>query len=185
MRFFPMSSDRAIIDAVNAAQNLLRQNLPPRHNLSDAAIVLRFRELVGSTAIRSADRSGSLSSAAHAAVTVSSRNYSSVEKTKNRVVDQATVTSRTARIIMAVMARLLRLLRTRTPPRVRCGGTPRVGFGNPLLGGEPSAHGTRAPFRKHVGAPNVPHGRQGRKKAEAALCARADAIVATRSRRTG
>src|SRR5215831_9734580 len=48
-----MSSDRAIIDAVNVAQNLLR------HNLTDAAIVLRFRELVGSPAIRSALERGS------------------------------------------------------------------------------------------------------------------------------
>ena len=54
-----MSSDRAIIDAVNVAQNLLRQNLPLRHNLTDAAIVLRFRELVGSPAIRSALERGS------------------------------------------------------------------------------------------------------------------------------
>src|SRR5262249_22984533 len=59
VRFFPMSSDRAIVDAVNVAQNLLRQNLPPRHNLSDAAIVLRFRELIGSPAIRSALERGS------------------------------------------------------------------------------------------------------------------------------
>ena len=59
VRFFSMSSDRAIIDAVNVAQNLLRQNLPPRHNLGDAAIVLRFRELVDSPAIRSALERGS------------------------------------------------------------------------------------------------------------------------------
>jgi len=39
-----------------------------------------------------------------AAQRLAARNYSSVEKTKNRVVDQATVTSRTARSIMAVMA---------------------------------------------------------------------------------
>ncbi|SRR6516165_9003521 len=49
-----MSSDRVIVDAIKAAQNLLRQNLPPRPNLSDAAIVLRLRELVGSPAMRSA-----------------------------------------------------------------------------------------------------------------------------------
>jgi hypothetical protein len=54
-----MSFDRAIIDAVNVAQNLLWQNLPPRHNLSDAATVLRFRDLVGSPAIRSALERGS------------------------------------------------------------------------------------------------------------------------------
>ena len=40
------------------AQDLLRQNLPPTHNLTDAATVMRFRELVRSQAIRSAlDRS--------------------------------------------------------------------------------------------------------------------------------
>src|SRR5215831_14250480 len=45
------------------------------------------------------------------------RNYSSVEKTKNRVVDQATVTSRTARIIMAVMADRRSRAITRAPFR--------------------------------------------------------------------
>jgi hypothetical protein len=49
-----MSSDRVIIDAIKVAQDLLRQNLPPTHNLTDAAAVLRFRELVRSQAIRSA-----------------------------------------------------------------------------------------------------------------------------------
>jgi hypothetical protein len=36
------------------AQNLLNQNLPSAHNLTDAATVLRSRELVRSQAIRSA-----------------------------------------------------------------------------------------------------------------------------------
>ena len=49
-----MSYDRAIVDAIKVAQNLLWQNLPPTHNLSDAATVLRFRELVRSPAVRSA-----------------------------------------------------------------------------------------------------------------------------------
>jgi hypothetical protein len=49
-----MSSDRVIIDAIKVAQDLLRQNLPPTHNFTDAAAVLRFRELVRSQAIRSA-----------------------------------------------------------------------------------------------------------------------------------
>ena len=49
-----MSSDRIIVDAFKVAQNLLSQNLPPAHNLTDAATVLRFRELVRSQAIRSA-----------------------------------------------------------------------------------------------------------------------------------
>jgi hypothetical protein len=49
-----MSSDRAIVDATKVAQNLLRQNLPPTHNLTDAATVLRFRELVHFPAVRSA-----------------------------------------------------------------------------------------------------------------------------------
>jgi crotonobetainyl-CoA:carnitine CoA-transferase CaiB-like acyl-CoA transferase len=51
---FCMSSDRVIIDAIKVAQNLLWQNLPPAHNLTDAATVMRFRELVRSQAIRSA-----------------------------------------------------------------------------------------------------------------------------------
>jgi hypothetical protein len=48
-----MSSDRIIADAIKVAQDLLRQ-MPPMHNLTDAAVVLRFRELVRSQAIRSA-----------------------------------------------------------------------------------------------------------------------------------
>jgi hypothetical protein len=52
-----MSSDRTIVDVIKVA-HLLRQNLPPTHNLTDAATVMRFRELVRSQAIRSAlDRS--------------------------------------------------------------------------------------------------------------------------------
>src|SRR5207253_1494811 len=46
LRFFHMSSDRVIVDAIKVAQDLLRQNLPPARNLTDAAVVLRFRELV-------------------------------------------------------------------------------------------------------------------------------------------
>ena len=49
-----MSSDRIIVDAIKVTQDLLRQNLPPTHNLTDAATVMRFRELVRSQAIRSA-----------------------------------------------------------------------------------------------------------------------------------
>src|SRR5215468_10198763 len=49
-----MSSDRVIGDNLKLAQNFLRQNLPSTHNLTDAAVVLRFRELVRSQAIRSA-----------------------------------------------------------------------------------------------------------------------------------
>jgi hypothetical protein len=53
-----VSSDRIIVDAIKVGQNLLRQNLPPTHNLADAATAVRFRELVRSQAIRSAlDRS--------------------------------------------------------------------------------------------------------------------------------
>ena len=51
---FPMSSDRVIIDAIKVAKDLLWQNLPPTHNLTDVATVMRFRELVRSQAIRSA-----------------------------------------------------------------------------------------------------------------------------------
>ena len=54
-----MSSDRIIIDAIKMAQNLLRQNLPPTHNLTDAATVMQFRELVRSQAIRSASERSS------------------------------------------------------------------------------------------------------------------------------
>ena len=49
-----MSSDRIIVDAIKVAQDLLSQNLPPTHNLTDAATVMRFRELIRSQAIRSA-----------------------------------------------------------------------------------------------------------------------------------
>ena len=49
-----MSSDRVIDDAIKVAQDLLRQNLPPTDNLTDAATVMRFRELVRSQATRSA-----------------------------------------------------------------------------------------------------------------------------------
>jgi hypothetical protein len=49
-----MSSDRVIVDAIKVAQDLLCQNLPPAHNLTDAAAVMRFRELVRSQAVRSA-----------------------------------------------------------------------------------------------------------------------------------
>jgi hypothetical protein len=49
-----MSSDRIIVDAIKMGQKLLSQNLPPAHSLTDAATVLRFRELVRSQAIRSA-----------------------------------------------------------------------------------------------------------------------------------
>src|SRR5262249_49270098 len=51
--FALMSSDRIIIDAIKVAQDLLWQNLPPTHNLTDAATVMRFRELVRSQAVRS------------------------------------------------------------------------------------------------------------------------------------
>jgi hypothetical protein len=45
-----MRSDRIIVDAIKLAQGLLWQNLPPTHNLTDAATVMRFRELVRSPA---------------------------------------------------------------------------------------------------------------------------------------
>lgn len=54
-----MSSDRIIVEAIKAAQDLLSQNLPPAHNLTDAATVMRFRELIRSQAIRSALERGS------------------------------------------------------------------------------------------------------------------------------
>jgi hypothetical protein len=52
-----MSSDRVIVEAINVAQNLLRQNLPPMHKLTDAeltdaATVLRLRKLIGSSVRR-------------------------------------------------------------------------------------------------------------------------------------
>jgi len=49
-----MSSDRVIVDTIKMAQDLLRQNLPPTRQLTDAATVMRFRELIRSQAIRSA-----------------------------------------------------------------------------------------------------------------------------------
>ena len=49
-----MSSDRVIIDAIKMAQDLLSQNLAPTRNLTDAATVMRLRELIRSQAIRSA-----------------------------------------------------------------------------------------------------------------------------------
>jgi hypothetical protein len=53
-----MSSERVIVEAIKVAQELLRQNLPRTHNLTDAATVLRLRELVRSPSIQSAlDRS--------------------------------------------------------------------------------------------------------------------------------
>jgi hypothetical protein len=48
-----MNSDRILVDAIKVAQDLLCQNLPPAHNLTDAATVMRFREFVRSQAIRS------------------------------------------------------------------------------------------------------------------------------------
>jgi len=46
-----MNSDRVIVDAIKVAQNLLWQNLPPRHNLPDAAAVTRLRDLVVQSAL--------------------------------------------------------------------------------------------------------------------------------------
>jgi hypothetical protein len=54
-----MSSDRLIVEAVNMTHHLLRQNLPPAQNLTDAATVLRLRELVNSHSIRTALERGS------------------------------------------------------------------------------------------------------------------------------
>src|SRR6266567_8365575 len=54
MSFLPMSPDRIIVEAIKVGQNLLSQNLPPARSLTDAATVMRFRELVRSQAIRSA-----------------------------------------------------------------------------------------------------------------------------------
>jgi hypothetical protein len=47
-----MKSDRVIESAIRAAQNLLWQNLPPTHNLSDAAAVARLRDLVRSPGVK-------------------------------------------------------------------------------------------------------------------------------------
>ena len=49
-----MSSDGVIVDAIKVTRDLLGQNLPPAQTLTDAATVMRFRELVRSQAIRSA-----------------------------------------------------------------------------------------------------------------------------------
>jgi hypothetical protein len=45
---------RVIVEALKVAQGLLCQNLPPTHNLTDAAAVLRLRELMRSPSIQSA-----------------------------------------------------------------------------------------------------------------------------------
>jgi len=50
--FCLMSSDRVIVDTIKMAQDLLRQNLLPTRHLTDAATVMRFRELIRSQAIR-------------------------------------------------------------------------------------------------------------------------------------
>ena len=50
----PMSSDRIIVEAIKVAQDFLCQNLHPAQNLTDAATVMRFRELVRLQATRSA-----------------------------------------------------------------------------------------------------------------------------------
>jgi hypothetical protein len=49
-----MNSDQVIVEALKLAQVLLCQNLPPKHNLTDAAAILRSREVMGSPSIRSA-----------------------------------------------------------------------------------------------------------------------------------
>jgi hypothetical protein len=51
---FFMNSDRVMESAIRTAQNLLWQNLPPAHNLRDAATVTRVCDLVRSPAIQSA-----------------------------------------------------------------------------------------------------------------------------------
>jgi hypothetical protein len=48
-----MSSDRLIVEALKMARLLLSQHLPPKQNLTDAATVLRLREIIGSPSIRS------------------------------------------------------------------------------------------------------------------------------------
>jgi hypothetical protein len=53
-RFSIMNSDRKFETAIRAAKNLLWRNLPPTHNLPDAATVTRVRELVHSASIQSA-----------------------------------------------------------------------------------------------------------------------------------
>jgi hypothetical protein len=52
-----MSSDR-LVEALKMAHHLLRQNLPRARSLTDAATVLRLRELVNSHSLKTAlDRS--------------------------------------------------------------------------------------------------------------------------------
>ena len=53
-----MSSDRVIIQALKLAHNLVCQNLPPAHR-TDAATVLRLREVAHSPSVRSALERGS------------------------------------------------------------------------------------------------------------------------------
>jgi hypothetical protein len=49
-----MKCDRVIESVIRAAQNLLWQNLPPTHNLPDAAAIARLRDLVRSPTVQSA-----------------------------------------------------------------------------------------------------------------------------------
>ena len=49
-----MNSDRVFEAAIRASKNLLWRNLPPTHNLPDAATVTRVRELVNSPSVQSA-----------------------------------------------------------------------------------------------------------------------------------
>jgi hypothetical protein len=49
-----MNSDLVIVGALKLAQVLLCKNLPPKQNLTDAATILRLREVIGSPSIRSA-----------------------------------------------------------------------------------------------------------------------------------
>src|SRR5207247_890663 len=53
VRFSLMNSDRVFEAAIRASKNLLWQNLPPTH-LTDAAAVIRLRELIHSPSIQSA-----------------------------------------------------------------------------------------------------------------------------------
>jgi hypothetical protein len=85
-----MSSDRVIVEALKVAQVLLCQNLPLKHNLTDAATVLRLLEVIGSPSIRSAleRSSGTLTTFALRAVErVLSERSLSHRETINRLWD--------------------------------------------------------------------------------------------------
>jgi len=63
-----MSSDRIIVDTIKVAQDLLLQNLPPAHNLTDAATVMRFRDILARESCPRRRKQQQVLSAAHLSI---------------------------------------------------------------------------------------------------------------------